>query len=78
MTLGQILRPQFGIAAKPLVIGVESPKEILTFQRVDGRVNDVDNGALTSFGQRLESLGIWPADAHGCRFCCHAAIVDEL
>lgn len=34
----------------------------LAFQCVDGCVHDVDNGGLTSLGQRLEPLGIWPAD----------------
>lgn len=50
MTLGQVLLPQFGVAAQALVIAVESPQELLSLQGVDGCVDDVADGGLASLG----------------------------
>jgi hypothetical protein len=50
----------------------------LPFQGVDGCVHDIDDGGLTSLGQRLEALGIGPTDSDGCCFCCHPLSVDEM
>jgi hypothetical protein len=58
VTLGQVLLPQFGVVSQALIIPVESPQEFLAFQSVDGCVHDVDDGGLTSLGQRLEPLRI--------------------
>jgi hypothetical protein len=41
-------------------------------------VHDIDNGDLTSLGQRLETLGIRPADSDSCCFCSHLLSVDEM
>jgi hypothetical protein len=71
VTLGQVLLPQFGVIAQALVIPVESPQEFLSLQGIDGRVYDIDDGDLTSLGQRLEPLRIWTADSDSCGFCCH-------
>jgi hypothetical protein len=58
VTLDEVLLPQFRIITQALVIPVESPKELLPLQSVDGCVHDVDNRGLTSLGQRLEPVGI--------------------
>ncbi|ORV45474.1 hypothetical protein AWC02_12890 [Mycolicibacter engbaekii] len=70
--------PQFRVAAQALVVPVEPSQELLSFQGIDGRVYNVDDGGLTSFGQRLQSLRIAAPDSDSCGFCCHEVIVDEL
>jgi hypothetical protein len=56
------------------------PEELLPFQGFDGCVNDVDvdDGDLTSLGQRLEPLKVWSADATSCSLCRHENSVDEM
>ena len=78
MTLGHVFFPQWRVVTQALVIPVQAPQEILPFQGVDGRVHDIDDGDLTSLGQRLEPLGIGTADSHGRSFCCHGPSVDEM